>query len=495
MDSSENNNTNNNDNIKIGDYIIIQRQKYTKLHKFGNVDSTAMLGNDKIELKNSECQPYFTTFKMIPKSGKEKRLNTLEPCTYETNNVMDMLNVTESGQDNRNIIDDGDSQYLKPKEIAKLRESCQSSSEIVGHLIGNSKTFASKTEYAQEKYLTKKVKKYFEYLQIKKPTIRLIAEIMYRQDPEKICGLRIDTISQIISYSGISSTGNYLLYESGTNGLLPSTLLNSIGGNTTGQLVHMHPGNVPQKLALLAMNYESEQLERCISVNIYSVLRNYYQSREIAVNVCVKRKLNEDNDNKVVADGDDKNENVDKIENGSLIINNEHCSNVIDNNNDEHLFNQPKKIQKLDNNAVEENDTINLTNLESIKTDENVITDDTGLDVKNPKKLKWMYDNEKACELLKDKMDGLIIASKEHPSNILKALLPFVKPSRPVVIYNSSQEVLMELYVEMKSIGEVTNLRLTSNWMRMYQVLPDRTHPMVNRNANSGFLLYGYTVR
>lgn len=84
---------------------------------------------------------------------------------------------------------------------------------------------------------------FFRFLQIRRPTLRLIAEIMYRVDPEKILGLRMDSLSQLISYANVSAMGNFLLYESGTNGLVPAALLNSIGANTEGKLLHLHQGS------------------------------------------------------------------------------------------------------------------------------------------------------------------------------------------------------------------------------------------------------------
>lgn len=107
---------------------------------------------------------------------------------------------------------------------------------------------------------------------------------------------------------------------------------------------------------------------------------------------------------------------------------------------------------------------------------------------------KWQLENRRACDLMSGKFDGLVIAAKEHPSNILQALLPFMKPSRPIVVYSQSKELLLELYVELKSCSNVTNLHLTSNWLRHYQILPNRTHPEVNMNGNSGYLLTGYSI-
>lgn len=161
-----------------------------------------------------------------------------------------------------------------------MREANNESSKIIEKLVENSKTFHTRTEYSQDKYLLKKEKKYFEFVQIRQPTIRLMADIFYRQDADKVLGIRVDTLSQIISYSGVCGFGNFLLYESGTNGLLPAAMLNSMGAETDATLVHMHPGNVPQKQALLALKLPVEQQQRCISVNLYSVLRQYYQGEK-----------------------------------------------------------------------------------------------------------------------------------------------------------------------------------------------------------------------
>lgn len=285
---------------------------------------------------------------------------------------------------------------------------------------------------------------------------------MYRQDPERVLGLRIDSLSQLISYSNVCSTGNFLLYESGTNGLVPAALLNAIGANTEGKLLHLHQGNVSQKQALQALNLEQEQLDRCISANIYSILRQYYQR-----NGGIKRKLDELDEGE--AEG------------------------------------SSAKVQKVDDEASKETQEMEVDSTDSIKNgaetrngaeiekkeDESIRKEE-----KSGNKIpKWVAENERGCELLRENVDALIIVAKEHPVAILNALLPFVKPSRPVVVFQLSRDILMEAFIDLKTSGKVTGVKLTSNWLRMYQVLPNRTHPDVNMSGNSGFLLHGYTVR
>lgn len=348
--------------------------------------------------------------------------------------------MAESGNDNRNIVDDGQSQKLTSDQIDSLKGSGKTSTEIVAEIVGNSQSFANKTEFSQEKYLRKKEKKYFEYIQIRKPTLRLITEIFYRQDADKMLGIRMDTLAQILTYSNISCFSKCLLYESGTNGIVLAGLLSRMGpivdDDDSGKLVYMHPGNFQQKQAVNALNLTED---RMVAVNIYSVLRHFYQ----------KMTAKED---EVVAAAE-----VDK----------------------ETAEPEAKKI-KIDEAAEKSNGDgqVEMTTLEK------------------PKK-KWELDDEEGCRILTGKMDSLVIIAKEEPISILRNLLPFMKPSSTVVVYSQCREVLVELYNELKggSIKTVTDIHIYSSFQRNYQVLPDRTHPDINMTGNSGYILVGTTIQ
>lgn len=318
------------DMIKSGDYVIIQRQKYTKLHKFSG-SAAATLGKDHINLANINGERYFTTFKMLLSECSKKRIYDLEPCPDFKINIINEISVAESGDDNRNIVDNGQSQQLTAEQIDELKGSGKTSTEIVAEIVENSKSFANKTEFSQEKYLRKKEKKYFEYIQIRKPTLRLIAEIYYRQDPEKIMGIRMDSLSQILTYSNVSCFSKCLLYESGTNGLILAALLSRMGpvvdDDDSGKLVYMHPGNFPQKTAALALNLSEDRL---VAVNIYSVLRHYYQKRETSQEITEPelKKIKIDDDTENTNNGNKKKWELDN-EKGSELLTNKMDSLVI----------------------------------------------------------------------------------------------------------------------------------------------------------------------
>ncbi|PWA27797.1 hypothetical protein CCH79_00000173, partial [Gambusia affinis] len=90
--------------------------------------------------------------------------------------------------------------------------------------------------------------------------------------------------------------------------------------------------------------------------------------------------------------------------------------------------------------------------------------------------------------------DGLVIASQYHPCSVLLGLIKFLSPSRPFVVFSQFKETLIECYTKLKEQGGTVNLMLTDTWLRHYQVLPDRTHPLLLMSGGGGYLLSGTTV-
>lgn len=272
----------NEDNIiTIGKYVIVKKLNFKKIYKV-TIDGTLMLGKDLVQMHEIIGKRFWTTFEMIPMKDKKRTYFLKE--VLETESLNDLLNELPSGTDNRSIVDDGKSQKLSKEEIFQLQESGKSSKEIVSSLIENNKSFLDRTEYSQEKYLKKKEKKYFRYITIWKPNISSLHDIYFKLDHNKIGNLRMDSLSQLLSYSDVQSDGLYILYDSGSHGLPAAAMLNRIGSNTKGYLINLHPGNVPQAALVHAMNFSTEQLTRLINVNIYSFLRLYYQGENAVLN-------------------------------------------------------------------------------------------------------------------------------------------------------------------------------------------------------------------
>ena len=88
-----------------------------------------------------------------------------------------------------------------------------------------------------------------------------------------------------------------------------------------------------------------------------------------------------------------------------------------------------------------------------------------------PARQKYREESTETYKQLQNEAsDGLIIASKQHPLEILLNLTKYVKPSRPFVVFSPYKEPLMEAYMAVKSSGKAVMVTLSETWMRHYQV-------------------------
>lgn len=255
--------------IAAGHYLIINKNETYLIHQISN-KAVLRLGRDVIDLKASIGQPYSSTYKLEPVLEK-KRHYSLAVC--DDNQVRNQWETNGCGTDNKLITDDSSSQLLSTDEIIALKESGETGQNIVERLLVNSKTFQLKTEYAQEKYLKKKAKKYCDYLTIFKPTIRLITDILYKQQTiPKTISIRFDTLAQILCRVNLDPGGKYLLYENGSQGLLQATLLNQL--HNDGCLVHVFSSTTEQNAlkAVKAMNFSESKMKQMLTVNLDEIL-------------------------------------------------------------------------------------------------------------------------------------------------------------------------------------------------------------------------------
>ncbi|KMQ83018.1 trna adenine-n-methyltransferase non-catalytic subunit trm6, partial [Lasius niger] len=253
---------------------------------------------------------------------------------------------------------------------------------------------AAKTEYSQEKYIRKKERKYMRFLTVCRPTIVSLHEML------TVC----------------------LLYDSGCQGLPAAAMFNRIGENTSGHLINLHPGNVPQTAIVQAMNFPQELRDRHVAVNIYSFLRLHYQGESSVLDISTSSKKVTDH----------------IVESSVEKLNGETKSDEVSRTDTE--------ISELETDTGE-NSTLSLRDAEKDadtlkrKLDESEEAEEA-VPVKKP---KWFLETQRALDLLNSsKARGLTVIAKEHPLNIVNALLPFPGASRPFVIFHTYRELLQE---------------------------------------------------
>ncbi|XP_069174460.1 tRNA (adenine(58)-N(1))-methyltransferase non-catalytic subunit TRM6 isoform X2 [Procambarus clarkii] len=304
--------------------------------------------------------------------------------TEHLSNCLDI--VKEGGEDNRDLQDDGRSQKLTSEEIIQLKGSGLTGKEVIQTITENSTTFKDKTVFSKEKYVNKKQKKYGEIITIHRPSIRLLSNMYYTQDPLKIAD------------------------------------------------------------AVDLMNFTVPELEVLSFIN-FNKLPDINLQEESATN------------------GTEEMKEVSKEEEKQSL-------------DDVCLETKQKKT------GGDENMETSGGNAKSLK-----------LESAKPRKFvrRQVEDVQMSSTVLRGSIEGLVVACRQYPNNILRDLLHFLKPGHPFVVFSPYKEPLMELFMEVKS-QDGTNVRLSETWLRHYQVLPQRTHPEINMSGGGGYLLYGTRI-
>lgn len=81
-------------------------------------------------------------------------------------------------------------------------------------------------------------------------------------------------------------------------------------------------------------------------------------------------------------------------------------------------------------------------------------------------------------QLKKDGLDSLIIVTRWDPIEIFDLVFNFLHSGGVFVVFSSFLQVLTNL-MEKISRKYAINMEISETWERDYQVLQDRTHPLV----------------
>lgn len=205
--------------IEAGDTLIV-RSYDDKCSYILQVNGEKKINKSRVSLKEIVGQPYGAVFEL--NNRKFQRVSETEQAATELYDPEDKDDVIETGTvepldnktqigirgDNSTYVDTNTAQKLTNEDISRLKESGMSGTEIIKNLIQNSDTFDLKTDYAQAKWIKKKENKYRRRYKILRSNPMSICEASFDKNREKICSLRVDSLAQIISQSGIHSGEN-----------------------------------------------------------------------------------------------------------------------------------------------------------------------------------------------------------------------------------------------------------------------------------------------
>ncbi|KAI3364424.1 hypothetical protein L3Q82_011216 [Scortum barcoo] len=429
--------------IKEGDYVVLKRGEIFKAVQIQS-KKKVIFEKQWFFLDNAVGHLYSTTFEIV--TG-----GILQP--QRPKDAESSTNAKEAGTDNRNIVDDGKSQKLTREDIEALKGQGRKGQEIVQQLVENSSTFKDKTEYAQDKYIKKKKKKYENTVTILKPSCRILAMMYHGREPGKICHLRYDTLAQMLTLANIHAGSKVLVFET-CAGLVLGSVMERMGGY--GSVIQMYPGGGPVRAGVESFGFPAQ---------FHDMLHEFPICH---VNALLAGTL----------DTSAKDPSADSVQ-----------SNIAAEEQ-----NQPEAEQQ----GSPEESMETSGDADGSHDQEKEEKEKRREARAQEKKVKLEEKRKKlaaAAALLEGRnADGLVIASRFHPCPVLMGLLKFLSPSRPFVVYSQYKEPLIECYTKLKEQGGTVSLRLTDTWLRHYQVLPNRTHPLLLMSGGGGYLLSGTTV-
>ena len=252
------------DVIRAGDVVIVRMHddKSTSMLK---VQGEQKICRSKVSTKQLVGAPYGSVFQITSDRKLQLVKDDEEDTTLEASGTEGLeensIDNSATGDvipgDNRGYIDTNTAQKLSNDDIQRLRDSGASGKEIIQSLIANSDTWASKTEFAQEKWLKRKQKKYIRCMRIVKSCPATVCEVYHTKNKEKICGLRWDSLAQILSAGGIHSGSRVLVFDS-VLGLAVGSVAYRLRGK--GVVLAAYAGQQPHFEIVNSLNLDAESL-------------------------------------------------------------------------------------------------------------------------------------------------------------------------------------------------------------------------------------------
>ncbi|GMH77814.1 hypothetical protein TrST_g13881 [Triparma strigata] len=339
--------------------------------------------------------------------------------------------------DNRNLVDDNKSQITTQDDIMKLREEGKTGQDIVTELVNNSKSFKGKTEFAKAKYIKRKLKKYLPRARIVRCTSSTVCDVYFKKDAMRYMSLRPDSLAQIISYANVYAGAQVLTFD--TISVVTASLVERMGGY--GRILSVHSSqDPPHKEVLSKFNFDYKTLDVLKFVSAFEIF---------------DPKSKEDKDKDAC---DDEKQKL-KAQGWPVPLMEhtiDHLEKDFESDQAKHdfLFKRASRfIRKL-----------------------------------------CRPSRDETLEYLNKKSDSLIISTKFDPLPILLALLPFLAPSCPFVVFSEHIEPLAECFEKLKSDRLAIQLQLTETWNREIKVMQNITHPQMTMSATGGYILTGCKV-
>lgn len=419
-------------------------------------------------------------------------------------------------RDNRQLVDNNTAQGLSAEEIEVMKRQGAKGDEIIKALVANSTTFASKTEFSQEKYMRKKQKKYAPQLIVRRPSARSVCEAYFTKTPMKTGFLRVDSLALMLGMANVGAYADVLVLDY-CGGLPTAAIAERLGGY--GSICSTYRGDRPPSIDILRLlNLDAATAASVTRTSISTLVADRaavmetgkildsntsvglnceapligFPSPNVGTDVVPGGKAEDlvqlapkDGEGKAVTDGID----------GSLTF-----SAVKDVEMGEATEGEGDR-DKSKTGQVKENEATNTSGGGAFSDEGSYRgqsrkkkrgnTED-GTEKERPGRPSSLELRQRWAQR---GFTSLVVAALHiSPSAAAQSLLPLLAPSSSFAIYHTYLQPLAECMHKLQKEKLAVALQLSESWLREYQVLPERSHPLMQMSATGGYLLHGITV-
>jgi len=256
--------------IQLGDQALVDFGRgQAWLNLDGLPQRSLRLAKQTAKVGNLAGQPYGNVWELDNKTQLLTRTNRKRGLGTA---LLDAAQLPDSTRNNSQLYDTNAAQALSQSEIEALKkqtDSGVSGAELVDLIVSNSATFASKTEYSQEKYLKKKRAKHLSEVVVLPVSLARVAEAFWQKDPKKIRGLRPDMISLLLSTANARAGASSLVVEN-CSGLVLGSLLYRTQG--LSYVVHAFEHNQKRTEGVKRFNFSTDVQSALVHVPLDKLL-------------------------------------------------------------------------------------------------------------------------------------------------------------------------------------------------------------------------------
>lgn len=333
---------------------------------------------------------------------------------------------------NSGLFDDSSSQTLSSKEIESLKKE-KNADDLIALITQGSSTFASKTEFSQEKYLKRKKNKYAADIVLRRPTIEAMCNLLLEKAPKKILYMRPDTIAYMLTSANIYAGCTSLVVDS-CAGLILAAVVEKQGG--FGRIFNFHEGRYPLMDCCGKMGFGTSLTGIIVQcpVNLLSPVQQALAEKSTTSSAPT-----------------------------SLAA----------------VSTEASALTSSSNNLAPSASAANPSNDDATTQ---------GASGRTSHYSKKVVATSEALSQTNGVVDSIIIASKFHPLDIVPAMFALLKPGGQLVVYSETIEPLTALMEFLRKDEKVCMPELGELWTREHQVLSNRTHPLMMMNATGGYM-------